>query len=307
MAGLKYVVTRTEKQKNPIMQHPMLNIAIMAARKAGDLINHATLELDKIKVASKGVGDYVSDVDHMAEKMIVEMLLNAYPTHAILAEEGTQGADNANSHFTWVIDPIDGTTNFIHGLPHFAVSIALQVGGVTEQAVIYAPATNDLYTASKGLGAFCNNRRMRVSKRSRMAESLLGTSFPVKTAVEARAFGELMLDLSAASAGVRRMGSAVLDMAHVASGAFDGYYGVCLKPWDIAAGALMISEAGGLVADAMGEGDYLSTGSVVAGNQKIFAQLLPIVGPTMAGLDRRAARAVASDLLTNTQAAAAVV
>jgi myo-inositol-1(or 4)-monophosphatase len=275
------------------MQHPMLNIAVMAARKAGDIISQASRELDKIKVATKGPGDYVSEIDHAAEKAIVEVLLNAYPNHAVLAEEGTgneqSGTPYGESRFKWIIDPIDGTTNFIHGLPQFAVSIALQVDGVTEQAVIYAPASNDLYVASKGLGAFCNNRRMRVSKRTRLIDALLATSFPVKTAVESRQFGELMLDLSAQTAGVRRMGSAVLDLAHVANGGFDGYYGVGLKPWDIAAGALMVTEAGGLVADAMGDSAYLATGGVVAGCPKIFAQLLPRVGPTMAGLDMNAA------------------
>lgn len=280
------------------MQHPMLNIAVMAARKAGDLISQASRELDKIKVANKGPGDYVSDIDHAAEKAIVETLLNAYPTHSILAEEGTtneqSGSAYSDSRFQWIIDPIDGTTNFIHGLPQFAVSIALQVDGVTEQAVIYAPATNDLFVASKGLGAFCNNRRMRVSKRVRMLDALLACSFPVKTAIESRAFGELMLDLTAQTAGVRRMGSAVLDLAHLANGGFDGYYGVGLKPWDIAAGALMVTEAGGLIADALGESDYLATGSVVAGSPKIFTQLLPRVGPTMAGLDKRAARQAAA-------------
>ena len=275
------------------MQHPMLNIAVMAARKAGDLISQASRELDKVKVANKGVGDYVSDIDHAAEKAIVEILLNAYPTHSILAEEGSvneqAGSAYADSRFKWIIDPIDGTTNFIHGLPQFAVSIALQVDGATEQAVIYAPATNDLFVASKGLGAFCNNRRMRVSKRVRLLESLLATSFPVKTAVHSRAFGELMLDLSSQTAGVRRMGSAVLDMAHLANGAFDGYYGVGLKPWDIAAGALMVTEAGGLVSGSTGEADYLETGSVVAGCPKIFTQLLGKVGPTMADLDAKGA------------------
>ncbi len=276
------------------MQHPMLNIAVMAARKAGDLISQASRELDKIKVVNKGPGDYVSDVDHAAEQAIVEVLLNAYPNHSIMAEEGSSNAQSgtpyADSRFKWIIDPIDGTTNFIHGLPHFAVSIALQVDGVTEQAVIYAPATNDLYVASKGLGAFCNNRRMRVSKRTRLLDSLLGTGFPVKTAVDSREFGELFLDLTAQTAGVRRMGSAVLDLAFVANGALDAYYAVGLKSWDIAAGALMVTEAGGLVCGSLGESDYLATGSVIAGSPKIFSQLLPRVGPTMAGLDARAAK-----------------
>ncbi len=277
------------------MQHPMLNIAVMAARKAGDLISQASRELDKIKVSTKGPGDYVSDIDQAAEQAIVEVLLNAYPNHSIMAEEGSNNAQSGTpygeSRFKWIIDPIDGTTNFIHGLPHFAISIALQVDGITEQAVIYAPATNDLYTASKGLGAFCNNRRMRVSKRTRLLDALLGTGFTVKTAVESREFGELFLDLTAQTAGVRRMGSAVLDLAFVANGALDAYYAVGLKSWDIAAGALMVTEAGGLVSGSLGEADYLATGSVIAGSPKVFSQLLPRVGPTMAGLDKRATAA----------------
>jgi myo-inositol-1(or 4)-monophosphatase len=272
------------------MQHPMLNIAIMAARKAGDIINHATLELDTIKVMHKGLGDYVSDIDQLAEKTIVDMLLNAYPNHKMIAEEGSAGEDNADSRFQWIIDPIDGTTNFIHGLPHFAVSIALQVNGITEQAVIYAPATNQLFTASKGLGAFCNNRRIRVSKRVRLLEALLGTNSPIKTSIDFPAFGALMEDLTPQTAGVRRTGSAVLDLAYVASGALDACYAVGLKPWDMAAGALMVTEAGGLIAGALGENDYLATGSLVAGSPKIFAQLLPRVGPTMAGIDAVSAR-----------------
>ena len=266
------------------MQNPMLNVAVMAARKAGDIIQTASRDLEKVKVATKGMGDYVTEIDHAAEKAIVETLLNAYPNHSFLAEEGTPGGERSDGKYQWIIDPIDGTTNFIHGVPHFAVSIALQVNGVTEQAVIYAPATNDLYTASRAQGAYVNSRRMRVSKRVRMLDALLASSFPVHTAVHHRAFAELMLDLSAETAGVRRMGSAVLDMALTAAGAFDGYYAAGLKPWDMASGALMISEAGGLVADATGETNYLSTGQVVAGGPKIFGQLLAKVGPTMAGM-----------------------
>ena len=264
------------------MQNPMLNVAVMAARKAGDIIQTASRDLEKIKVATKGMGDYVTEVDHAAELAIVETLLAAYPNHSILAEEGTPSGARPDGKYQWIIDPIDGTSNFIHGVPHFAVSIALQISGVTEQAVIYAPATNDLYTASRAQGAYVNNRRMRVSKRVRMLDALLATSFLVHTAVQNRAFGELMLDLSAETAGVRRMGSAVLDMALTAAGAFDGYYAAGLKPWDMAAGALMITEAGGLVADATGEANYLSTGQIVAGGPKMFAQLLAKVAPTMA-------------------------
>ncbi|MEY3996408.1 MAG: hypothetical protein RL344_751 [Pseudomonadota bacterium] len=260
----------------------MLNIAVMAARKAGDIINHATLDLELIKVTHKGFGEYVSDIDHVAEKVIVELLLNAYPSHTVLAKENSSNTNNhSNSRYQWIIDPINGTTNFIHGLPHFAVSIALQVNGITEQAVIYAPATNQLFTASKGLGGFCNNRRMRVSKRTRLLDALLGSSVAVKAATESRKSDYLMLDLTADTAGVRHLGSPALDLAYVASGALDACYAVGLKPWEIAAGALMVTEAGGLISDALGDNHYLKTGSLIAGCPKIFSQLLPRVGPDL--------------------------
>jgi myo-inositol-1(or 4)-monophosphatase len=264
-----------------IMQNPMLNIAVMAARKAGDIINHATLDLELIKVTHKGFGEYVSDIDHIAEKTIVELLLNAYPSHTILAKENTGNFTDSNSRYQWVIDPINGTTNFIHGLPHFAVSIALQVNGVTEQAVIYAPATNQLFTASKGLGGFCNNRRMRVSKRTRLLDALLGSSIAVKAATKSRNLDHLMLDLMADTAGVRHLGSPVLDLAYVASGALDACYAIGLKPWEMAAGALMVTEAGGLISDALGDKHYLKTGHLIAGCPKIFSQLLPRIGTNL--------------------------
>ena len=262
----------------------MLNIAVMAARKAGDIINHATLDLELIKVTHKGFGEYVSDIDHVAEKIIVELLLNAYPSHTILAKENSSNTNNlahSNSRYQWIIDPINGTTNFIHGLPHFAVSIALQVNGITEQAVIYAPATNQLFTASKGLGGFCNNRRMRVSKRTRLLDALLGSSVAVKAAAQSRSLDPLMLNLTADTAGVRHLGSSVLDLAYVASGALDACYAVGLKPWEMAAGALMVTEAGGLISDALGDSHYLKTGSLIAGCPKIFSQLLPRIGPDL--------------------------
>ena len=259
----------------------MMTVAIKAARLAGDMINRATLDLERVKYTAKGPGDYVSEVDHAAEEAIIATIAEVYPKHAFLAEErGQQG----ESRHVWIIDPIDGTTNFLHGLPQFAVSIALQVDGVTEQGVIYAPATNDLYTSVRGLGAFCNNRRIRVSKRIRMAESLFATSFPIKTVADSGKFSELFFDLTRQTAGVRRMGSAVLDLAHVATGAFDGYFGVKLKPWDIAAGGLMVQEAGGLIADCYGEQDYMKSGMIIAGSPKIFGQLMPVAGPVLADI-----------------------
>jgi myo-inositol-1(or 4)-monophosphatase len=264
------------------MQHPMLNIAVMAARKAGDIINHATLDLEAIKVTHKGFGEYVSDINHVAEKTIVDMLLHAYPSHAIWTDEINSNTDNkpSNQRYQWVIDPINGTTNFIHGLPQFAVSIALQINGTTEHAVIYAPATNQLFTASKGLGAFCNGRRIRVSKRARLLDALIGSTVSIKAATQLRD-SDALAELTSDTAGVRQLGSSALDMAYVASGALDACYAVALKPSEILAGALMITEAGGLIADAAGDNHYLKTGTLVGGTPKIFAQVLSRIGATL--------------------------
>lgn len=261
----------------------MLNLAIRAAREAGDLINRATLDLEKVRYAAKGPGDFVTEIDHAAEQKITKLLQEAYPSHGILAEESGVVV-NPDARYQWIIDPLDGTTNFIHGLPHFAVSIALQVDGVSDLGVIYAPALNQLYTTRRGSGAFLDNRRIRVSKRTSVGEALLSTSFPIKTAAHSKAFGELFVNLTQQTAGVRRMGSAVLDLANVASGAFDVYYGVGLKPWDMAAGALMVVEAGGLLTDADGKNAYMQTGSVIAGNPKLYAALMPSISPVISPL-----------------------
>ena len=251
--------------------HPMLNVAIKAARAAGKIINRAELDLDQVKIGVKGQGDFVTETDQAAEESIIDVLKTAFPDHAILAEES--GA-SGSSDYEWVIDPIDGTSNFIHGYPHYAISIALRVQGAVQQAVVYNPATNDLFTASKGEGAYLNNRRIRVSKRSKPHEFLVGVAFPSGQHDGAQDVKRKMLTLTEHTAGIRKSGSAVLDLAYVACGRLDGYLCAGLKPWDLASGVLMVSEAGGLMTDPQGNATYMETGNAVAGNPKALPYLL---------------------------------
>ncbi|GAB3344334.1 inositol monophosphatase family protein [Bordetella tumulicola] len=254
----------------------MLNIAIKAARRAGTIINRASLDLERISVARKGPRDYVTDVDRAAEESIVETLHAAYPDHAILGEEfGLQGPEQAE--FQWIIDPLDGTTNFIHGLPNYAVSIALTQRGQVTQAVVYDPSRNELYTASRGSGTFLNDRRVRVSGRIRYAEALLGAHWP--RSGEGDTNGGRFAQMTENCSGVRRLGSTVLDLAYVASGRLDGFCGLKLKSWDLAAGSLLVQEAGGLVADLDGEQGWMDTGNVLAASPKIFTQMLAALQP----------------------------
>ncbi len=256
--------------------HPMLNIAVKAARRAGNLIHRAADNLDHLTVTKKSHADYVSEVDRAAEHTIIETLLDAYPNHAILAEEsGSQG----ESEFTWIIDPLDGTTNFLHGYPQYAVSIALQHNGVLTQAVVYDPTKNDLFTATRGSGAFLNDRRIRVSKRTELVDCLIGTGFPYSKFEHLDAYMNILRDVMQKSAGLRRPGSAALDLAYTAAGRYDGFFETGLKPWDIAAGCLLITEAGGLVGDLQGNDSYLRTGHLCAGNPKVFGQLLQVIAP----------------------------
>jgi myo-inositol-1(or 4)-monophosphatase len=256
--------------------HPMLNTAVKAARRAGTIINRASNDLDSLTVRSKQDNDFVSEVDQAAEQAIIDVLLSAYPKHAILAEESGQSGD---SEFQWIIDPLDGTTNFLHGFPQYAISIALLVKGQLDQAVVYDPSRNELFTASKGAGAFLNDRRIRVSKRTKLAESLIGTGFPYRDFSHLDAYTGMFRDLVQKCSGLRRPGSAALDLAWVASGRIDGFFEIGLNPWDIAAGCLLIKEAGGLVSDFTGEDGYLKSGHVVAGSPKVFGQLLQTLQP----------------------------
>lgn len=260
--------------------HPMLNTAVKAARRAGAIINRGSLDIDRLNVRSKRENDFVSEVDHMAEQAIIQTLLEAYPRHAILAEEsGTSPSTGADSEYQWIIDPLDGTTNFLHGVPQYAVSIALLHRGQLSQAVVYDPARNDLYTASRGRGAFLNERRIRVSRRDRLQGSLIGTGFPYRDFTHLDAYMGMFRDLVQKTAGLRRPGSASLDLAWVAAGRMDGFFEIGLSPWDIAAGCLLILEAGGLVSDFAGEENYLQSGHVVAGSPKVFVQLLQALQP----------------------------
>jgi myo-inositol-1(or 4)-monophosphatase len=258
--------------------HPMLNIAVKAARRAGTIINRATQNLDVLTVQRKGEHDYVSEVDKMAEQAIVETLLEAYPDHAILAEEGGAQGD---SEYVWIIDPLDGTTNFLHGFPQFAVSIGLQHKGVLSQAVIFDPTRNELYTATRGSGAFLNDRRLRVSKQIRLEDALIGTGFPYSDFSFMEAYMKMFMELMPKTAGLRRPGAASLDLAYVAAGRYDGFWEAGLKRWDMAAGVLLIQESGGLVTDFDGGENYMATGNVIGGNPKIFSQLLQVIQPHM--------------------------
>lgn len=256
--------------------HPMLNIAVKAARRAGNLIHRAADNIDHLTVTKKSNADYVSEVDKAAERTIIETILDVYPTHAILAEEsGAQG----ESEYLWIIDPLDGTTNFLHGYQQYSVSIALQHNGVLTQAVIYDPTKNDLFTATRGRGAFLNDRRIRVSKRGELADSLIGTGFPYSKFDHLDAYMDILKDMMKKTAGLRRPGSAALDLAYTAAGRYDGFFETGLKSWDIAAGCLLITEAGGLVSDLQGNDSYLRSGHLCAGNPRIFAQMLQVIAP----------------------------
>jgi myo-inositol-1(or 4)-monophosphatase len=256
--------------------HPMLNTAVKAARRAGNIINRATRNLDVLAVREKAANDFVSEVDREAEHAIISTLHEAYPGHAILAEES--GASGV-SEYQWVIDPLDGTTNFLHGFPQYCVSIALEHRGVVTQAVIYDPARNDLFTASRGRGAFLNETRIRVSKRAHLKSGLIGTGFPFKELAHLDTYMAMLRDVMKGSAGVRRAGSAALDLAFVAAGRLDGFWELGLSRWDIAAGSLLITEAGGLVSNLEGNAGWMESGNIVAGTPKVFVELLQILAP----------------------------
>jgi myo-inositol-1(or 4)-monophosphatase len=259
--------------------HPMLNVAVIAARKAGNIINRASLDVDALKVTTKSANDFVTEVDQKAEQVIIETLLTAYPGHGILAEESGRTHGAKNSEYVWIIDPLDGTTNFIHGLPFYAVSIALAFRDQIQQAVVYDPTRNDLFYASKGRGAFLNDKRLRVSKRTRLADSLIGTGFPFRKGDNFKRYVAMFEEVMQACAGVRRPGAAALDLCYVAAGYYDGFFETGLNPWDIAAASLMITEAGGLIGNFTGEADFMYQREVVAGNPKVYGQLVGILAP----------------------------
>ncbi len=259
-----------------IMQ-PMLTIAVKAARRAGAIINRAAPDVDAFPVTRKRHNDFVTQVDRAAEAAIIEIVQRAYPDHAILAEES--GAKSGASDYTWIIDPLDGTTNFIHGYPQYCVSIGVSHRGTLVQAVVYDPSRNELFTASRGRGAYLNDRRIRVSKRTHLRDALIGTGFPFRDFTSLDEYLSMFREVSSKTAGVRRAGAAALDLAYVAAGRLDGFWEAGLSPWDMAAGALLIQEAGGLVADFQGESQYLTDGRIVGGSPRIFSQLLQAIAP----------------------------
>jgi len=255
----------------------MLNIAVRAARKAGSVINRATLDGAGFEVRAKRQNDFVTRVDHAAEEAILEIVRKSYPDHAVLAEES--GAAAGAAEYQWIIDPLDGTTNFIHGFPQYCVSIAVRHRDVLAHGVIYDPNRNELFTASKGRGAFLNDRRIRVSKCLRLGDALIGTGFPFREGARIDLYTNQLKNLMQKTAGVRRAGAAALDLAYVACGRLDAFWELGLSPWDMAAGALMIQEAGGLVGDLRGDSGYLESGEIACATPKIYPTLLEALRP----------------------------
>lgn len=261
--------------------HPFLTVATKAARQAGDLIKTASSQLDELDIEQKSQNDFVSEVDRQAERIVVRALKKAYPEHAILGEEGGEQGEKS-SNFEWIIDPIDGTTNFIRDLQHCCISIALKENGRLSKAVVYDPFRDEMFAASRGEGATLNNRRIRVSNcKELQAGALLATGVPFNLDRDMDLYLKTMKALVPGTAGVRRQGSAALDLAYIACGRFDGFWEFDLKEWDIAAGVLLIQEAGGLVGDLNGGNSHLKTGNVLAANPKLFKEMVQRLYPVM--------------------------
>lgn len=262
---------------------PMVNIALRAARKVGDMIARASDDLDRINVEAKSKNDFVTEVDIAAEKELIYQLRKAYPDHAILAEEsGLDGDEDAE--YRWVIDPLDGTTNYIRGIPHYAISLACLHRGKVEHAVIVDPVRREEFTASRGRGAQLNGHRIRVSALPGLDGALLGTGIPFQNHCDEQlpAYMRSLEQLAGQVAGIRRAGAASLDLAYVAAGRLDGFWEVGLASWDIAAGSLLVKEAGGLVSDVDGSENYLASGNIVCGNPKCFKSILQVTRPLLA-------------------------
>ena len=254
--------------------NPMLNIAIRAVRAAENIIIRQINQVQSLPIRRKGSNDYVTEVDRRAEMVIIETIRKSYPQHAFLAEEsGRQG----DSPYLWIIDPLDGTTNYLHGFPQYAISVALQYQGRLEQAIVYDPLRQELFTASRGEGAMLNDKRIRVSGQKKMADALIGTGFPHRDQIRLNEYMETLRNLLPASADIRRAGAAALDLAYVACGRLDGFWEFGLKPWDIAAGALLITESGGLVSDLKGDQAYLENGDIIAASPGIFQEMQEII------------------------------
>lgn len=267
--------------------NPMLNMAIKAARQAGDIIARSADRIDQLSIENKDKNDFVTEVDRLAEASIIEMLKKAYPGHAFFGEESGKHEGESKStdgeRFEWIIDPLDGTTNFLYGIPHYAVSIALTRNGKLDQGVIYDPYKDDLFYASRGGGAFLNNRRIRVSKRQSMNGALLTTGVPYRPdqAHLMDTYLQTIKVLLPDTAGLRRPGSAALDLAYVAAGRFDGFWEFALHDWDIAAGVLLVQEAGGLVGDLEGGASHMKTGNILAANPRVFKEMVKRLHPVL--------------------------
>jgi len=259
-----------------LIMQPMLNIAVRAARSAGDLILRSSDDIGQLRIDQKGKNDYASEVDRAAEREIISIIKAAYPDHAILAEES---GEHEGNDFVWVIDPLDGTTNFLHGFPQYAVSIALKYKGRLEVGVIYDPLRDELFTAKRGGGAMLNNRRLRVTQPSGLKGALLGTGFPFKTDQHLDAYVGMFRALTMECAGIRRAGAAALDMAYVAAGRLDGFWEIGVMEWDIAAGVLLIKEAGGVVTDFSFNDNYLQSGNLIAGSPKMHQLMYKLIEP----------------------------
>lgn len=264
---------------------PMLTIALKAARKAGDIIERSIERLDVLTIEEKGRNDYVSEVDRKSEQEIIYHLSKSYPDHKFVGEEtGVTGPED--SVYEWIIDPLDGTTNFIHGIPHFSVSIACKYRGQLEHAVVLDPVKREEFTASRGKGAMLNGRRIRVSSRRSLDGALIGTGIPFNgfAMKHIEEYLNCLREVAGQTAGIRRPGSAALDLAYVAAGRFDGFWEMNLQPWDIAAGVLLVREAGGLLSGFKGDSNYIETGNIVCGTPKVFKPLLQIVGKHMSNV-----------------------
>lgn len=253
---------------------PTLNIAIQAARAAGQILLRYHTRPSEIKIQQKGVNDFVSEVDLLAEQEIIAVIKKAYPEHAILAEESGQ---LEGKECEWIIDPLDGTTNYLHGFPHYSVSIAMRENNKLQVGVVYDPFKEELFCAARGDGATLNNKRIRVSPKRELEGSLIGTGVPFRTDQELESYLQTLDAIIKQHAGIRRAGSAALDLAYVAAGRFDGFWEFDLHSWDIAAGVLLIQEAGGLVSDLAGGHTYLESGNIVAANGNLFKPMLQIL------------------------------
>ncbi|MDO9617445.1 MAG: inositol-phosphate phosphatase [Pseudomonas sp.] len=269
---------------------PMLNIALRAARSAGEMIFRSIERLDVISVDEKDAKEYVTEIDRSAELLIIQALRKAYPTHSFLGEEGglIEGSGEGTDYL-WIIDPLDGTTNFIRGVPHFAVSLACKYRGRLEHAVVIDPVRQEEFTASRGRGAALNGRRLRVSPRKSLEGALLGTGFPFRDSQldNLENYLGMFRNLVGQTAGVRRAGAASLDLAYVAAGRYDAFWEFGLSEWDMAAGALLIQEAGGLVSDFTGGHEFLEKGQIVAGNTKCFKAVLTAIQPHLSASMKR--------------------